>query len=105
MKTVQFLTATGNVSAKARTQIKEQVVEMLKFRIGKELVQTDKGLAMEVAQDVSGKPIYMVIDPTITMSLEVKPKTAKTKAKTEVEVPTLFEQYPSDGDSVCPSLK
>ena len=91
MKTVQFLTATGHVSAKARTQIKAQVIEMLKFRIGKELVQTEKGLAMEVAQDVSGKPIYMVIDPTITMSLEVKPKASKSKAKVEVEVPTLFE--------------
>lgn len=91
MKTVQFLTATGNVSAKARTQIKEQVIEMLKFRIGKDLVQTEKGLAMEVAQDVSGKPIYMVIDPTITMSLEVKPKSTKKKATEAVEIPVLFD--------------
>ena len=90
-KTVQFLTATGHTSAKARTQIKAQVIEMLKFRIGKELVQTEKGLAMEVAVDISGNPIYMVIDPVITMSLEVKPKASKSKAKTEVELPALFE--------------
>lgn len=91
-KTVQFLTATGHTSAKARNLIKAQVVEMLKVRIGKDLVQTEKGLAMEVATDISGSPIYMVIDPTITMSLEVKPKSTKSKAKTvEVEIPTLFE--------------
>jgi len=64
---------------------------MLKVRIGKDLVQTEKGLAMEVATDISGDPIYMVIDPTITMSLEVKPKATKSKAKVEVEVPALFE--------------
>lgn len=90
-KTVQFLTAKGTVSVKARTEIKAQVVEMLKTRIGKDLVQTEKGLAMEVAVDISGNPIYMVIDPTITMSLEVKPKATKSKAKVEVEVPALFE--------------
>ena len=90
-KTVQFLTAKGTPSVKARTEIKAQVVEMLKTRIGKDLVQTEKGLAMEVAVDISGNPIYMVIDPTITMSLEVKPKATKSKAKVEVEVPALFE--------------
>lgn len=90
-KTVQFLTEKGTVSVKARTEIKSQVVEMLKTRIGKDLVQTEKGLAMEVAVDISGNPIYMVIDPTITMSLEVKPKATKSKAKAGAEIPTLFE--------------
>jgi hypothetical protein len=91
MKTVQFLTANGNVSVKARSEIKAQVVSMLQNRVGKDLVMTDKGLAMEVATDISGAPIYMVIDPVITMSLEVKAKTPKSKSKVEVVVPALFE--------------
>jgi hypothetical protein len=91
MKTVQFLTEKGNVSAKARAEIKAQVVSMLQNRVGKDLVITDKGLAMEIATDISGAPIYMVIDPVITMSLEVKPKATKSKAKVEVEVPNIFE--------------
>ena len=91
MKTVQFLTETGNVSNKARNEIKAQVVAMLQHRVGKDLVQTEKGLAMEVATDVSGAPIYMIINPVISMSLEVKAKTPKSKSKTEVVVPALFE--------------
>ena len=91
MKTVPFLTEKGNVSVKVRGELKAQAIEMLKFRVGKELVDTPKGLAMEIAQDQAGNPIYLVIDAVITQSLEVKPKTAKAKAKVEVEVPNIFD--------------
>lgn len=88
-KTVQFLTEKGNVSVKVRNAIKEQANAMLLNRI-EGLVVTEKGLALEVAHDISGKPIYMVINPTITMSTDVAERKPKPKATSEVEVPSLF---------------
>ena len=89
MATVQFLTEKGNPSVAVRAQIKEQVVNHLIAQI-EGLQETEKGLALEVATDVSGKPIYMVINPVITMSLEVPERKTRSKAKTQIEVPDLF---------------
>lgn len=91
MKTISWLTEKGNVSVKARSEVKAQVIAMLKQRIGAEVFDSPKGLAIEIAQDQSGRPIYAVIEPVLTQSLEVKEKTPKAKATVEVDIPTLFE--------------
>lgn len=90
MAIVKFHTEKGNVSVKARNEIKGQVVDMLKTRLGSQLFVSPKGLAMEIATDERGEPIYMVIDPTITQTLDVKPVARKAKATVEVDVPNLF---------------
>ena len=89
-KAINWLTEKGNVSVKARAEVKAQVVSMLKERLGVEVINSPKGLAFEVAVDLAGHPIYAVIDPTITQNLVVKAKASKGKT-VEVVVPNLFE--------------
>lgn len=91
MKTIAWLTEKGNVSVKARSLVKAQVVSMLKSRLGVEVIDSPKGLAIEVAMDQSGRPIYAVIEPTLTQSLDVKETVSKSKATVEIDIPSLFE--------------
>ena len=87
---ISWYTEKGNVSVKVRSQVKAQVVEMLKTRIGNDLIETPRGLAIEVAQTQTGEPIYAILDATISTSTEVKEKAPKSKASTEVVVPKIF---------------
>lgn len=91
MKTISWLTEKGNVSVKARSLVKAQVIEMLKNRLGVDVFDSPKGLAFEVAVDQAGHPIYAVIEPTLTQSLDVKEKVSKSKATVEIDIPSLFE--------------
>ena len=92
-KYVELTNEKGNVSAKARNEIKAQFMKSL-MQDGYEL--SPNGCMYKViATDYKTKqPIYAKIEPTITMDdLTVeKPKakkTSKSRAK-EVDVPQLF---------------
>lgn len=90
MKTIAFLTEKGNVSAKARAEIKAQGVAKL-AEMGLDLETCDKGEYVQVGVDQNGAPIYVVYTVTVTQTLDVKKATPKAKAHVEVEIPDIFE--------------
>lgn len=92
MALIKFLTDKGTVSVKARGEIKNQTAKMLVERIPNAFI-SEKGVAIEIGTDQrSGESIYVVIDPTVTMTLEPKAKTSKSKAKADVDpIPNIFE--------------
>ena len=92
-KYVELTNEKGNVSAKARNEIKAQFMKAL---LADGYVLSPNGcMYKQIATDYKTKqPIYAKIEPTITMDdLTVeKPKakrTSKSRAK-EVDVPQLF---------------
>lgn len=89
---IKLINEKGNVSAKVRADLKSQIATMLKNRVGNELVDSPKGLTMEIGHDEAGHSIYAVIDITITQDLEPKKKApSKAKAKDEVVTPNIFD--------------
>lgn len=94
MAMIKLKNEKGNVSAKVRANLKSQIANMLKARVGNELQDSAKGLAMNIGHDEAGNAIFAVIDITITQDLTVKPKASKAKAETEVvdETPNIFAE-------------
>lgn len=89
MKTITMTNEKGNVASAVRTATKASVVSELKRVLGDAVVETPKGLAIPVAIDFrTQKTIYAVIDPTITMDVEAKPR--KSKAPVEKD-PVVIE--------------
>ena len=93
-KYVELTNEKGNVSAKARNEVKAQFVKAL-MKDGYK-VSPNGCMYKQIATDFKTKqPIYAKIEPTITMDdLTVEkpkaPSKSKGKAKTEVNVPQLF---------------
>jgi hypothetical protein len=92
-KYVELTNEKGNVSAKARNEVKAQFVKAL-MKDGYK-VSPNGCMYKQIATDFKTKqPIYAKIEPTITMDdLTVeKPKKPSTRKSTtkEVDVPQLF---------------
>ena len=92
-KYVELTNEKGNVSAKARNEVKTQFVKAL-MKDGYK-VSPNGCMYKQIATDFKTKqPIYAKIEPTITMDdLTVEKPKASRKSKTttkEVEVPQLF---------------
>lgn len=98
-KRIELVNEKGNESAKARSEIKQQVEKQLLTRLedlGLERTPNTKKLVLELGVDHrTGEPIYARIDVTITMADQDEVKEKKTNAKksekVEVEVPNLFD--------------
>jgi hypothetical protein len=92
MAMIKLKNANGNVSAKVRGEVKAQVEAMLKARVGTDLQESEKGLAMNIGHDESGNAIFAVISVTITQDLTKKVKESKASKTVEVEVPNIFAE-------------
>jgi Zn-dependent alcohol dehydrogenase len=90
LKTINFYTEKGNVSVKARSAVKEQAVAMLKANVAG-IVETERGLAIPVANTERGETLYVFIDVTVSTSTAKAEKKAKAKEVVSVDVPNLFE--------------
>ena len=92
-KYVELTNEKGNVSAKARNEVKTQFIKAL-IKDGYK-VSPNGCMYKQIATDFKTKqPIYAKIEPTITMDdLTVEKPKAPRKGKTttkEVDVPQLF---------------
>ena len=91
MKTITLTNDKGNASAKVRTNLKNQVNAEITARFPN-AVKTPKGMAIVIGEDFMTKaPIYAIIDPVITMDIEIHEK-EKAVAETEtLVIPNIFE--------------
>lgn len=98
MVKVNFYNENGNVSAKVRNSLKEQVVNKIGGMLtdnGLEPMATPNGtIGMVIAETPSGEPIYAEISITITANditaKKVRKPSEKKTEKTETVVPTIF---------------
>jgi hypothetical protein len=95
MKAYMYLNEKGNVASGVRATIKNATVNELRALLianGANVIESDKGLAIQRGVDQNGDPIYAILDVTMTQSLDVKEK-VKTASKTPVEpleIPSIF---------------
>ena len=89
MEKIQLTNEKGNVSSKARTELKafatETLVEMFAAKFGAENVEvTNKGVAVRIGTDfMTEQAIFVTMDPVITMNPVAKETEKKAKAKVE----------------------
>lgn len=89
MQTVTLINEKGNASNTVRAALKEAFVANLKETLGTAVVDTPRGLAIEVAIDFRTQTkIYALIEPVITTDVEPRAPKA-SKAKDPVVVPEL----------------
>ena len=88
MQTVNFTNEKGNPSNTVRTALKEALVKELKEALGNRLVDTPRGLAIELATDFRTQDtIYALISPVITLDIEARePKPSKAKETEVIEL-------------------
>lgn len=99
-KLVRLINENGNVAAKVRERLKNNVADQIGKAMGEfgmsSEISADKDLAILIAEDATnGNPIYAYVSITISQRnpavKTAKSKTkSKSKAKDEVELPDLF---------------
>ena len=91
MKTIKLTNDKGNVSVKARGELKafatKEVVAMFAAKFGAENVEvTNKGVAVRIGTDfMTEQAIYITLDPIVTMNPVAKEAEKKAKAPVEAE--------------------
>lgn len=89
MKTINLTNDKGNVSVKARGELKafatKELVAMFAAKFGAENVEvTNKGVAVRIGTDfMTEQAIFVTMDPVITMNPVAKETEKKAKAKVE----------------------
>lgn len=91
-KKIEYLNEKGNVKVSVRNQVKEQSMEMLETTLRENVdslvVKTErKTIAIQVAEDTNGEPIYLEIEGRVNQTDPTYVPTKKSKSKETKEQP------------------